>query len=193
MSDEQDDVKPKGRPVWLVPVATLVVGAALGGAGGWFGPKLMGEGNAATPAEEPAAAAHGEAAAPAAEAGAHGAPAPSAHGEAPAAEGHAALPAATSAVTSIGSFTVNLRGGGGGRLLRLEVSVEGPPGQAAIIESKQAQLRDSIIAAVSDYTWNELEGAAGKTRLRDELYARANGVVAPASVDRIYFTQFVVQ
>jgi flagellar basal body-associated protein FliL len=77
--------------------------------------------------------------------------------------------------------------------LRLEVSVEGPPGQAAIIESKQAQLRDSIIAAVSDYTWNELEGAAGKTRLRDELYARANGVVAPASVDRIYFTQFVVQ
>jgi flagellar basal body-associated protein FliL len=58
---------------------------------------------------------------------------------------------------------------------------------------RSAQLRDSIITAVSDYTWSELEGAEGKTRLRDELISRVNAVVAPAAIGRLYFTQFVIQ
>ncbi|MCP4496703.1 MAG: flagellar basal body protein FliL, partial [Phycisphaeraceae bacterium] len=33
----------------------------------------------------------------------------------------------------------------------------------------------------------------GKTRLRDELLGRINTVLGTVRVDRIYFTQFVVQ
>lgn len=101
--------------------------------------------------------------------------------------------APTSAVTSLGTFTVNLRGTGGARVLRLEVQVEGPAPEAETVTARAAQIRDSIITAVSDYTWAELEGAGGKTRLRDELLARVNGAAAPAAIERIYFTQFVVQ
>ncbi len=97
------------------------------------------------------------------------------------------------AVTNIGAFTVNLRGGAGGRVLRLEVQIETPAAEAAGLTAHSAQLRDSIITAVSDYTWSELEGAEGKTRLRDELITRVNGVLAPAAIGRLYFTQFVIQ
>jgi flagellar basal body-associated protein FliL len=107
--------------------------------------------------------------------------------------GEFAAPAVGSAVTSLGTFTVNLRGGGGGRVLRIEVQVEGPTAQAETVAAKTAQIRDSIITAVSDYTWGELEGAGGKTRLRDELLARVNGAASPSQIERIYFTQFVVQ
>lgn len=98
-----------------------------------------------------------------------------------------------SALMNLGAFTVNLRGSGGGRVLRLEVQVECAAAQAAGLKLREPQLRDSIITAVSDYTWSELEGTDGKTRLRDELIARVNGVSAPIGIDRLYFTQFVVQ
>ena len=101
--------------------------------------------------------------------------------------------ASGTAVTNLGALTVNLRGGAGGRVLRLEVQIETPAGDAPGLALRSAQLRDSIITAVSDYTWSELEGAEGKTRLRDELISRVNAVVAPAAIGRLYFTQFVIQ
>lgn len=164
----------------LVPLAMLLAGIGLGGGGVWFfaPPGVAGEqpGTDATGSEV--------------------ADGPAVEG---AAEGAVEVIAATGpTVTSLGTFTVNLRGTGGGRVLRLEVQVEGPALQADAVASRAAPIRDSIITAVSDYTWSELEGAGGKTRLRDELLARVNSAAAPASgnpvnIDRIYFTQFVVQ
>jgi flagellar basal body-associated protein FliL len=157
----------------LVPAAMLLAGLGLGGAGAWFV-----VGSAGGEAHEPTEAATE------ATAEGHGAPA----------EGEGAAKVAPGpAVTSLGTFTVNLRGTGGGRVLRLEVQVEGPSLQADAVASRAAPIRDSIITAVSDYTWSELEGAGGKTRLRDELLARVNSAAAPANIERIYFTQFVVQ
>jgi len=184
------------------PLVALLVGTGLGFATAQLG-LLSGGSGAATAAEgEGAHAVEGAAEGEAAPAEGYGEAAPAegeaapAEGEAPAGHG-AILGAATdvkgSAITSLGTFTVNLRGTGGGRVLRLEVQVEGPGAQAAAITARSPQIRDSIITAVSDYTWSELEGAGGKTRLRDELFARVNGAAAPSVVERIYFTQFVVQ
>ncbi len=119
-------------------------------------------------------------------------------GAAPPSIGGTASPVTTTAgpgtaVTNLGAFTVNLRGGAGGRVLRLEVQIETPLADAAGVTARSAPLRDSIITAVSDYTWSELEGAEGKTRLRDELITRVNGVLAPSTIGRLYFTQFVIQ
>lgn len=98
-----------------------------------------------------------------------------------------------SQITNLGAFTVNLRGSGGGRVLRMEVQLDSEEEVAALLSARAPQLRDSIITAVSDYTWAELEGVDGKTRLRDELLTRLNGITSPNIIDRLYFTQFVVQ
>ena len=182
MDEAKVKEKTAGRARLVVPVVALLVGVG-GGFGASYFMAASGEAAAETEAGAEAAPAEGGAE-PAAEGGAE---AGAAGAEA------AAAPVATSAVTNIGLFTVNLRGGGGGRVLRIEVQVESPPAHAAAIGAKSAQIRDSIITAISDYTWGELEGAGGKTRLRDELLARVNGAAAPSTIDRIYFTQFVVQ
>ncbi len=96
-------------------------------------------------------------------------------------------------ILSLGEMSINLRGGGGGRLLRIEVQVEGSSDAVAKCEARQSQLRDAILTVASDYSWSELEGSAGKMRLHDEFLVRINGILRPERVERVYFTQFVVQ
>jgi len=94
---------------------------------------------------------------------------------------------------SLGKFTVNLRGTGGGRVLRMEVQVEIDSGQQPLIEAKTPLLRDSVLTLASDYTFGDLEGLDGKMRFRDELLARLNSALSVSGIRRIYFTEFVVQ
>ena len=96
-------------------------------------------------------------------------------------------------VIGLGSFTVNLRDSAGGRLLQMDVSVEGEPVVAELVEDREAQVRDAILMLASDYTYIELEGMDGKLRLRDEIHRRVNSVVDPERITRVYFTSFVVQ
>lgn len=196
MDDDAELPPPPSMMKKILPFA----GVLILGAGGGYGASLVlpssaqasegehGEAPAEGQPEGEPEGEHGEAAPVPAE-GEHGAP--SSH------EGKAAVSAGMtgdSIVTSLGTFTVNLRGSGGGRVLRMEVQVDSDAQDASVVTAKAAQLRDSIITGVSDYTWSELEGVDGKTRLRDELHARVNGVLGPqGGVDRIYFTQFVVQ
>lgn len=181
---------------FALPLVALLVGTGLGFGTAELGLVSGGSGAAtAARAEQTAEAEEGAAAGEAAPAEGEAAP-PGVDGEPTPSHGGGGTAAADvkgSAITSLGTFTINLRGTGGGRVLRLEVQVEGPGAQAESIKARSAQLRDSIITAVSDYTWSELEGAGGKSRLRDELFARVNGAAAPSIVERIYFTQFVVQ
>ena len=95
-------------------------------------------------------------------------------------------------ITSLGTFTINLKGSGGGRVLRLEVAVDADEAAADQLQVLVPRLRDSVITAVSDYTWSELEGTDGKTRLKDELLTRLNGITDPVRVNAVYLTQFVV-
>ncbi len=99
----------------------------------------------------------------------------------------------SSEVLSLGQFTVNLRDSAGGRLLQMEQSVECKGDAAKLVPEREAQLRDAILMLASDYSFLELDGAQGRMRLRDEIHRRINRVLAPAEVDRVYFTSFVVQ
>lgn len=186
MSEEAAATPPaRSRLMIIVPVLALLVGVGGALAGVYFfgnplkSSSSTAEGGAEASAEAPAEGEGGGE-------GGEGAAAPATP------EGVSITPSG-SAVTNVGAFTVNLRGSGGGRVLRIEVQVETAASQAAALKALNAQLRDSIISAISDYTWAELEGTDGKTRLRDELIARVNGVSAPIAIDRLYFTQFVVQ
>ncbi len=183
--DEELETPPPSKLKTLLPLlAVLIVGLGGGAAVSTMmsgTPDPIGGHEGAAPASAGGAAAPAEAA--------HGAPAAAEHG----AEGAAATAAApASTITSLGRFTVNLRGSGGGRILQMEVSLEAAPSAGSALEALTPRLRDSINSAVSDYTWTELEGTDGKTRLKDELLTRVNGVADPIVVDAVYLTSFVV-
>lgn len=109
-------------------------------------------------------------------------------------EGEGAEPEPVRVVHSLGSFTVNLRGSGGGRVLRMEVQVETNDTALPVVEENSAQLRDAVITLASDYSYADVEGLDGKTRLRDELLGRVNTLLpSDGRVERVYFTEFVVQ
>jgi flagellar FliL protein len=157
--------------------------------------KAEGHGEAkAEGGEAKAEGGHGEAKAEAKAEG-HGAPAGGHGGTAPVAAGASAVATLPNGrvITNLKTFVVNLRSSGGGRVLRLEIQVESAGDVAPALEVSSPKVRDTVIAAISDYTFTELEGTDGKTRLRDELLTRINGVMAPMTIDAIYFTQFVVQ
>ena len=200
--EEIDTPKPNKLKAMLPLVGMLALGL-----GGGYGASLA---MAPAASEEPAAE-EGEAHVEATE-GSHGeGPAEAGHGEAAPAEGHGeatadagdhAAPAPkrplgsaellNPTVTNLGPFTINLRGSGGGRVLRLEVQIDHDEAAADQVQVLAPRLRDSIITAVSDYTWSELEGTDGKTRLKDELLTRLNGITDPVRVNAVYLTQFVV-
>jgi flagellar basal body-associated protein FliL len=96
-------------------------------------------------------------------------------------------------MVSLGTFTVNLRGAGGGRVLRMSIYLQAKGGQADALSAAQAQLRDATLTLASDYTYDEIEGIEGKTRLREELLVRMNAVLGDSMIERVYFTEFVVQ
>jgi len=168
MADEtadMDDIKPPSKlPMIVGMVVMLVAGAG----GGFFAAKAMG----GTPPEG------------AADAASDVATGSDAVAQAP----------VTRAIHNLGRFTVNLRGSGGGRVLRFEVQIEVGSDQLDAVAAQTPPLRDAIVTLASDYTYAELEGLDGKMRLRDELLGRLNATaVDGVSVDRLYFTEFVVQ
>ena len=94
---------------------------------------------------------------------------------------------------NLGLFTINLRGTGGGRVLRMEVQVETDATLVETLEERKPEFRHAIITMVSDYSYNDLEGLDGKTRLADELLTRLNRLMESGRINRLYFVQFVVQ
>ncbi|MED5372663.1 MAG: flagellar basal body-associated FliL family protein [Myxococcota bacterium] len=171
MADENEEVeeeietpKPSKLPLILAAVAAFILG---GGAG--FGASMMLGSDDAEAAEE---------------------------GEAGEEEGEPSEEeiAATRVVLPVGAFTMNLRGSGGGRVLRMEIQVETTTEDQPIIEESIPMLRDAVITVVSDYSYADVEGLDGKTRLRDELLGRMNSLLpGDERIQRVYLTEFVVQ
>jgi flagellar basal body-associated protein FliL len=191
-TDPTEDPKPRSR---ALQIAVPIVAALVGVGGTVAAMTFLGGGKdeeaEATSEEGAATEAAAEGEAPEGEAAKEGEGAAAEGAEAAGKAGRPKPGEAT--ITSLGSFTVNLRGSGGGRVLRVEVQVETSGAASETVAARTVQLRDSVITAISDYTWTELEGTDGKVRLRDELLQRANGITAPAVIERLYFTQFVVQ
>jgi len=163
--DEEDIETPK--PSKLPLILAALTAFVIGGGAGLGGSMMMdGETDQAT------------------DAGEEGAPV----------DAEAAAEAAKRVVLPVGSFTMNLRGSGGGRVLRMEIQVETTVGDQKLIEESIPMLRDSVITLVSDYSYADVEGLDGKTRLRDELLGRMNALLdGEERVQRVYLTEFVVQ
>jgi flagellar protein FliL len=166
MADEEEDGFEAPPPSKLPVVLGVIAAAILGGAGVAF---LMGGADDAAAETKAAEAAEG--------------------GE----EEPGELGGNERIVFSLESFNVNLRGAGGGRVLRMEVQLEIRQKDEQHIQRAVPRLRDGVLTLASDYTFADLEGLDGKTRLRDEMHGRLNKLLDYGRIERVYFTEFVVQ
>ncbi len=89
-------------------------------------------------------------------------------------------------------FTVNLRGGGGGRTLRMAVQLHSKQRHQFELQKKHAALRDTVLSLASDYTYGDVEGFDGKQRLKDEIFEGLLQVAEPDQIERVYLTEFQV-
>ncbi len=100
--------------------------------------------------------------------------------------------AAVVAPLNLGAFNINLRGGS--RVLRVQIEVELLVSDPETMDSHTSRLRDTVLTVVSDYSHRDVEGMNGKSRLKEDLFSHFNTVMGDeGSVERVYFTQFVVQ
>ena len=94
------------------------------------------------------------------------------------------------------SFIVNLadKKGVGKRYLKLtlEVEVAGAE-QRAQVNQKIPQLRDTILLMLSSRTIAEITSMEAKLELKQVLLARMNSAIGKNVIQRLYFTEFVVQ
>jgi flagellar FliL protein len=105
-------------------------------------------------------------------------------------------PEAMSIVYPLKSFIVNLadKKGVGKRYLKItmEVEVAGEE-QKALVNHKVPQLRDTILLMLSSRTIEEITSMEAKLELKQILLARMNRAVGKDVIQRLYFTEFVVQ
>lgn len=100
--------------------------------------------------------------------------------------------AALRAPIALGGLQINLRGSS--HVARIDLAADIALAKGVDVESLKPRLRDQVVSVASDYTRADIEGMAGKNRLRDELHGRMNTVLDGAgTVENLYFSQFVVQ
>ena len=110
-------------------------------------------------------------------------------GEAPRAE-----PVEYGAFHQFEGFTVNAAGSGGARFLMVNIGVEAQK-EATLeeLKSREIVVRDTIIKLLSVRTAEELARIETRHELKEQVRSAFNGILSKGSVDRVYFTQYVLQ
>ena len=159
-----EETKSSNMPMILVGVLTLVIGAV----GGLFASDFMSD-DAAT--EETTS---------------------TAEEISTASDGTVSVANATTIVTPLGDFSINLKEAATLRILQMSISVECEPSVEATVIEDTPQIRNAILMFTSEYTVNSLTGLEGKMDLRDEIQLRINAIIKPHRVERVYFTKFII-
>ncbi len=91
-------------------------------------------------------------------------------------------------------FIINILDKDGTRYLKAAITLETNNDPAVEeITQRMPQIRDSILLLVGNKTFGELADLQGKLQLRSELRERLNKILTGGRVEKIYFTEFVVQ
>ena len=92
-------------------------------------------------------------------------------------------------------FIVNLLDdGGGARYLKVDIRFELEEEDVAQeLDSRLHQVRHELLILLSSKRQADIETAEGKRILRDEIYSLVNKLLVTGAIDRVYFTDFVIQ
>ncbi|MEC9281876.1 MAG: flagellar basal body-associated FliL family protein [Bdellovibrionota bacterium] len=89
------------------------------------------------------------------------------------------------------TFLVNLAGTRGGKLMKINMSLEvGNDEVQAEIEKRKPQIRDIILILLSSKTYDQVSNREGKDILRDEIKNTVNSFLTKGQVKRVLFTEF---
>ncbi|MDD3446047.1 MAG: flagellar basal body-associated FliL family protein, partial [Zavarzinia sp.] len=78
--------------------------------------------------------------------------------------------------------------------LKIKLALQfGDPALAHVLEKVQPRLIDTFQIYLRELRLEDLEGSAGLMRLKEELLARANQLMAPAKIDDVLFKEMLVQ
>lgn len=91
-------------------------------------------------------------------------------------------------------FIVNIYDGQEMRYLRVKVEFDtSKPEAKTELDARQAAVRDAILILLTTKTMQDIQDLQGKNQLRDEIFTAVNKIIPPGIVNRVYFTDFVVQ
>ena len=102
----------------------------------------------------------------------------------------------TKIVFPLESFIVNLadKAGLGKRYLKVTLALEvRDEEKKKIVEGYTVELRDTILLLLSSQSFGEISTMEGKLELKQALLSRINHALGGGVVQRLYFTEFVVQ
>lgn len=93
-----------------------------------------------------------------------------------------------------GKYLTNLRDDGGRRYISVGITLElSHSRMARELEAKKPLLEHTIISVLRDKTYGELEGEGGMLALARDLADRINAIAESGKVQRIFFTEFLIQ
>lgn len=97
-------------------------------------------------------------------------------------------------MVEIEPFIVNILDVQGTRYLKASITLEvdSEPAMQEATE-RMPQIRDAVLLLISNKTFSEMSDLQGKLQLRAELMAKINSFFRRGKVQKIYFTEFVVQ
>ncbi len=95
---------------------------------------------------------------------------------------------------ALDTFVVNIRDGERDRYLKLKAELELSGSETAEeIAQRLPQIRDLVISLLGSKSFEDIRTIEGKNFLREELLLRVNSLLSTGSVNRVFFTEFVVQ
>jgi flagellar FliL protein len=127
---------------------------------------------------------------------AEGATAEAGHDAPKAAEGdHAAAPNAAAVMYALPEMLVNINTAGRAKnFLKIKVSLElNNEADISRVENVLPRIVDNFQVYLRELRLEDLQGAAGVYRLREELLNRVNAAVRPAQVKDVLFQEMIVQ
>ncbi|WP_103029107.1 flagellar basal body-associated FliL family protein [Salinibacter altiplanensis] len=98
------------------------------------------------------------------------------------------------ALSTLEGLVVNPAGSQGNRYLAVSVVFETETPEAKKeLERKKVVVKDAVLRLLSERTVEELSDPEKRDGLKDALRDEANGILSKGTIDRLYFTEFVLQ
>lgn len=95
-------------------------------------------------------------------------------------------------VIPLETFTVNLAGSKGRKVMKLSMELEVKGADVITeIDNRKAQIRDFIIITLSSKSYEEVSAKEGKEALRNEIKDSINAFLSKGKIINVYFTELV--
>lgn len=94
----------------------------------------------------------------------------------------------------LGAKVVNLLDNNGERYLKVSIQLEVSGSECLIeLEELKPKITDAVLVLLSSKNYKEIASFEGKERLRDEIVVRLNSYLTKCQVQKVYFTEFIIQ